>query len=348
MSTGSEYLRLAAAAAAGMAAGFLLASGRGTTWLKRPKRGEQPLLERLTPESLQHRQWMQRMEAFIFDIDGVIHVAGTPVPGAPEALAALEKAGKRVMFMTNNATVTPESVVERFRSFGAVARPEQVMTSAIAAAAFLNSRRLEGQLVYVIGMDSLVDELSSRAGVRAFGASEDGGKTKEDAFREFKLAMVPPPEEVAAVVVGADYLFNYYKLARAANYLRQNPNCLFVATNPDPRVSLGDHAIVPAAGSLLQAVATACGREPTIVCGKPSRGLALQLLESEGFTAASTCMVGDRTDTDIEFGRSVGMETLFVESGSMTLEEVRVVDEASQPRFVAASIATLAELLKPP
>ena len=29
-------------------------------------------------------------------------------------------------------------------------------------------------------------------------------------------------------------------------------------------------------------------------------------------------MVGDRTDTDIAFGRSVGMQTLFVESGSMT------------------------------
>ena len=62
----------------------------------------------------------------------------------------------------------------------------------------------------------------------------------------------PPSSKVAAVVVGADFEFNYYKLTKAANYLRQNPKCIFVATNPDPRALLGPGVWMVGRGSLLE------------------------------------------------------------------------------------------------
>lgn len=286
------------------------------------------------------------MRSFIFDIDGVIHVAGKPVSGAAETLAALRASGKKVMFMTNNATKTPDQVVATFTKIGAVADVSEVMTSAVAAADYLERQGLRGRPVYVAGMAALAQALREGAGVEPFGADDDAPKTHDDALRDFMPAMSPPAEDVAAVVVGADFGFNYYKLARAANYLRQNPTCLFVATNPDPCALLGPGTIVPAAGAMVAAVAMAAGRQPDIICGKPSVSLAKYLLASRGMDPATTCMVGDRTDTDIEFGRSGGMQTLFVGTGTMTEEEALAAPASQQPHFMAASIAVLRELLE--
>lgn len=310
------------------------------------KRSLSQALERLDPARPEHREWMQRMKAFIFDIDGVVHVMGKPVPGASEAIRSLRTAGKKVLFLTNNAAKTPEGIVEQFAELGIQTQGSEVMTSPIATAYFLKSKGLRG-FVYVVGQDSLAKTLEQE-GVVPFGAEGDETKSREDANREFTAGMQPPPAEVAAVVVGVDFRFNYYKLARAANYLRQNPNCLFVATNPDPRAKMGGDAIVPAAGAFVEAIATAAGRRPDVVCGKPSESLARLLLEREDLDASTTCMVGDRTDTDIEFGRVVGMETLFVESGSMTLREAESAEPEQLPRFVANSIEVLHELLAAP
>jgi len=95
---------------------------------------------------------------------------------------------------------------------------------------------------------------------------------------------------------------------------------------------------------MVQAIATASGRQPDIVCGKPSETLARHLLSSRNMDPATTCMVGDRTDTDMEFGRSVGMYTLFVESGTMTREEACSAEPRQRPHFTAPSIAVLADL----
>ncbi|CAE8605341.1 unnamed protein product [Polarella glacialis] len=302
-------------------------------------------VERLTPGCAEHRSWMKQMKAFIFDIDGVVYTGSGSIDGAAEALAALRAAGKTVIFMTNNATKSPEDVVAAFAKHGAICSTEEVMTSALVAADFLKSKDLAGSKVYVVGMNSLTVALRERAGVFPFGAEEDTGKTRDNMLKDFFPAMDPLPGDVAAVVVGADFGFNLYKMARAANYLRQNPSCLFVATNPDPRALLGSGTIIPACGSVVASIAIAAGRSPDIVCGKPSASLAQHMLRHRGLDPKTTCMVGDRTDTDIEFGRCVGMQTLFVESGTMSEAEARAAEPCRRPHFIAHSIAVLRDLL---
>jgi len=304
---------------------------------------------RLRPEEVDHRSWMQRINTFLFDIDGVIHNLGIEVPGAAAALNKLRAAGKKVLFMTNNATKTPEDIVALFDTFGAKASTDEVMTSAVATAEYLKSQNLHGKRVYVVGMNALANVIQERAGLETFGGEEEASKGREEVLSELVPGLDPPPETVGAVVVGADFRFNYYKLTRATNYLRANPDCLFVSTNPDPRALAGE-IVIPASGVFAAAIAHAAGKHPDIVCGKPSSSLAQYLLDDRGLDPEATCMVGDRLDTDIAFGRSGGMHTLLVESGSMTAEELKnsLSDNMPleyKPHFVAPSIAVLSDLL---
>ena len=44
---------------------------------------------------------LQRTDTFIFDCDGVLYTPEGTIPQVPAALAALRRAGKRVLFLTN-------------------------------------------------------------------------------------------------------------------------------------------------------------------------------------------------------------------------------------------------------
>ena len=45
-------------------------------------------------------------DLFLFDLDGTLYLADTPVAGAAEALARLREKGKRVVYLTNNSSKT--------------------------------------------------------------------------------------------------------------------------------------------------------------------------------------------------------------------------------------------------
>jgi ribonucleotide monophosphatase NagD (HAD superfamily) len=103
----------------------------------------------------------------------------------------------------------------------------------------------------------------------------------------------------------------------------------------------------PGAGVWIDSVSTLGGREPDIICGKPSVSLGKFMINRHELNPKTTCMVGDRLDTDVEFGRAAGFFTLFVESGTMTRNDAMNPSNSSlrTPDFVAPSVATLSEVL---
>ena len=48
-------------------------------------------------------------DTFLFDLDGVLYRGVDPVPGAPETVARLRALGKRIAFVTNNSSRTPDA-----------------------------------------------------------------------------------------------------------------------------------------------------------------------------------------------------------------------------------------------
>eukprot|EP01051_Picozoa_sp_SAG22_P015924 SAG22_NODE_2156_length_2919_cov_1.605674_3_plen_87_part_00 len=83
--------------------------------------------------------------------------------------------------------------------------------------------------------------------------------------------------------------------------------------------------------------------------GKPSPLLLDYLADEMGLERARVCMVGDRLDTDIRFGKENGLRTVLVMSGVTTPEQLAALEEPAAdakattavPEYYTDSIATL-------
>nr|KJB19191.1 hypothetical protein B456_003G088000 [Gossypium raimondii] len=176
------------------------------------------------------------VETFIFDCDGVIWKGDKLIDGVPETLDMLRSKGKRLVFVTNNSTKSRKQYGKKFETLGLNVNEEEIFASSFAAAAYLKSINFpKDKKVYVIGEDGILKELEL-AGFQYLGGPEDGGK---------KIELKPGflmehDKDVGAVVVGFDRYFNYYKVQYGTLCIRENPGCLFIATNRDAVTHLTD------------------------------------------------------------------------------------------------------------
>src|SRR3712207_2808360 len=98
--------------------------------------------------------------AWVIDLDGVIWLGATPIPGSAEAIARLRAAGEDVLFVTNNAFATLAEQEAKRASFGIDAAGD-VVTSAVVAA----DRVGPGGRVFVLGGQGIVEAVQARGAV---------------------------------------------------------------------------------------------------------------------------------------------------------------------------------------
>jgi glycerol 3-phosphatase-2 len=216
--------------------------------------------------------------ACVVDLDGVVWLSGEALEGAAEGVALLREHGVPVLFATNNAAPTLGELLDRLASIGIDAVPEELATSAQSAAALVGP----GTRALALGADGLTEALTA------------GGITLAD-------------ERVDAVVVGLTTRFDYGALDRAAALVRGGAR--FVATNTHPTLPTAE-GLRPGAGALVAAVAVAAGATPE-VAGKPSAAMAALV----GRRVRPGAVVGDRTSTDGELARQLGVPFAHVASG---------------------------------
>src|SRR5262245_23839421 len=102
---------------------------------------------------------LRTVRGVLFDMDGVIYVGTRPLPGVQEAIDFLTSTGRAFLFVTNNASKTPEQFVERLAEMDIHVRPEQVLGSAEATACWLAAQVAQHGWprgpVIVMGQDGL-------------------------------------------------------------------------------------------------------------------------------------------------------------------------------------------------
>lgn len=221
-------------------------------------------------------------DAVVCDLDGVVYRGESSMPGAREALAALEEAGLPVSFVTNNSAREPAAVVDKLlRVVGYPARVEQVITSSLVAASLI-----EAGPVLIMG----------ESGV-------------EMAVRDAGYELTDDPLTAATVVVGLDRQLSYNGIARAAAAVRAGAR--LIATNRDPTFP-SETGLLPGAGACVAAVETAAGVRGA-TAGKPSE--AMRRLVEQWHPAGTIWMIGDRPDTDIALAEAPRWRSILVLTG---------------------------------
>ena len=75
----------------------------------------------------------ERFDVFLLDAFGVLNIGETPIKGAPERVRALKEAGKRVIVVSNAASVPRDALLEKYRRLGYDFVAEDIVTSRMAA-----------------------------------------------------------------------------------------------------------------------------------------------------------------------------------------------------------------------
>ncbi len=251
------------------------------------------------------------LRGFIFDLDGCVWNGAVLNPGARETLTALQAAGRRLAFISNNSRASGADLRERLHALG-VTVARHVLTP-----------------LEIIGQ--VIAERWGPSRVLAMGAPEMAG-----AIAAAGHAIVEMKDWPAATVVavGNDFDLTYERLTAASRAAALTGR--LITPNLDPRLPIEGGEFLPGCGAIVQAVAVAAGVRPVVV-GKPEPPLFRIALERLGLAPAETAMVGDSLASDIEGARRVGMPgILFAPAGA---------PPAAPAAAVVRSFAELARLV---
>ncbi|KAH7696777.1 Protein F44E7.2 [Aphelenchoides avenae] len=271
---------------------------------------------------------LKHIDTFIFDADGVLWLGEDKISGSPEFVDYLLGLGKQVIVLTNNATKSRAVYAKKLTKLGYNERinKNSIVNPAAVVADTLHRAGLGEQQkkVYLIGSQGVKDELTD-VGIEFFGDGPDPvdrqASARTGAAFLYDIDLEEEVEQVGAVVVGYEKYFNYLKLMKAANYL-QEEDCLFVATNEDETCpGPNPNTVIPDAGPLVAAVKSASGREPLVV-GKPNTPAFDYIERRWSIDPERTMMIGDRTNTDVKFGRDHGLRTMLVLSGCHQVDDI--------------------------
>jgi len=249
------------------------------------------------------------MTAILVDIDGVLHVSGEAVPGAPEAVRALRDEGHRVRFVTNNTTRARDLLAGELRSIGFDLEGQDITTTPLAA-----GRLLQGKRVLALTMSSIRDDLAQYV------------ELVDDGADAVLLGGADETEETGSV-------FSYDNLNRAYAELRDGARLVCLHKNRWWQTSRGP---LLDSGAFVVGLEYAAGVQAEVV-GKPTAAYFEAALAEVDATPAEAVMVGDDVEADIGGAKAIGMRAVLVRTGKFRPAALREAEP--QPDAVVDSIA---------
>jgi HAD superfamily hydrolase (TIGR01450 family) len=259
------------------------------------------------------------VDVVLADLDGVVYAGPGPLPHAVESLNRAAQ-GRRLGYVTNNASRTDAHVAAHLRDLGLHAQPDEIVTSPQAAMRLLATMIPAGSTVLIVGGDGLVVE-AEKAGFAVTRSAEDHPN---------------------AVVQGFAPEVGWQDLAEAAFALKvpeEEGGIPWIATNTDWTLP-HSRGIAPGNGTLVSAVHTAIGRLAT-VAGKPETPIYEEAVAR--FGAKHPLFLGDRLDTDILGANRAGMPSALVLTGIDRPKHILAAAQGARPTYLLSDLRELHE-----
>lgn len=252
-----------------------------------------------------------RWQAFLIDIDGVLHVGPDPIDGAFEVIETLREREIGFRLVTNTTSRSQRLVVERLNDMGFDLSADDVLTPAAPALKLCRDRGFEDVAVHVTA-----------------GMAEDFADLSEST------------DEPDAVIIGdLGDEFTYARMNAIFRQLESGAELIALQRN---RFWQDADGLVLDAGVFVVALEYATGRE-SVVTGKPSAEFFGAALNQLGVEASDTAMIGDDLEADVGGALGAGLSGILVRTGKF--REEKLADSEIEPTLVIDSIAELPGLL---
>lgn len=257
---------------------------------------------------------LKGINCFALDMDGTVYLGERWIDGARDFLKALEDAGKKYVFLTNNSSKNPQAYVEKLGRMGLSVGIDKIVTSGEATIAYLKKNFPEKR-VYLLGNELLQEEFL-----------EAGIKLDE--------------KEPEMVVVGFDTSLTYAKMCRVCDFVREG--LPYISTHPDYNCPT-ETGFVPDAGAIHAFIHASAFRYPDHVIGKPNGHIMDYLAQRAGVSKSETAMVGDRLYTDVAAGVNNGYTGILVLSGEAGMKDVE--ESEVKPDLIFSSVKEMIPFL---
>jgi HAD superfamily hydrolase (TIGR01458 family) len=254
------------------------------------------------------------IEGVLLDIDGVLHVSLHPVPGAAEAIQALQEQRLAYRFLTNTTTASRKTLGARLRKIGLPIRDEEIFSAPLATAEYIQ-RRWPAARCYLIAKGDVARD-----------------------FQDVGLDILPDDATAADIVVigGAEERFTYERMNRAYRMLTGGAHLIAMHRNRAWRTAEGMQLD---SGPFVTALEEAAGAH-AITIGKPALPFFRQALRALDLPPRQVLMVGDDAQNDLQPARKLGLRTALVRTGKPVGDaEIAMAD------MVLDSVAELPKVL---
>ena len=261
---------------------------------------------------------LAKIRHLVFDMDGTIYHGKTLFAYTKEAFDIFERCGISYTYLTNNSSSSTKDYLVKLQHLGLNGNEENTYTSSLATLDYLRKMFPHARSLYLFGTDSLKTEFIE-SGYRVIGENDE--------------------EEPELVVIAFDTSMTYNRLCKAAWWVKQGKP--YIATHPDAVCPTDLPTVLVDCGAFCDCIASATGRKPDRVLGKPDRSMIDGIMEKHGLAPHEIGMVGDRLYTDIEMARVAGVVGVLVLSGEATLDDLK--RSHLDPEIVVDNILTLAQ-----
>jgi HAD superfamily hydrolase (TIGR01450 family) len=261
------------------------------------------------------------VELAIFDLDGVIYRGDKLISDSDKVIAALKELKVKVVYNSNNSTVTRQMYVVRLKEFNIESEILDFYTSASITASEITKLK-QNAMIYVIGEIGLKEEL------RRFGHEVVNAESNHN--------------EVDFVIVGMDRALTYTKIAFAQRCILEG-NAKFYATNADTSFPVAA-GLLPGAGVMVNAVETCTNQKPVKIFGKPNPEGIQTILKDTKSSPIKSVIFGDRLNTDILAGNRAGIKTALVLTGVTKAADVEKL-QGDKNRSIEAEIEMIPNIV---
>lgn len=270
---------------------------------------------------------LSNYKVIFLDSYGVIRNYNGPIPGIRKTLEWLRSEGKTFYIITNDASRSPDLLVESLHNSGLdLIDSSQIISSGMLAKEFLDHKVKTGVVAYM-GTENSAHYIE-HPGLEIIPIQEVNEKNSD---------------QIMALVLLDDEGFEWLDgLNKAVNLLRWR-NIPAIVANPDGAYPISKQKVGIAIGGISWMIEKITGKK-FIRFGKPDSQIfmfAWELVKARipDITKKDILMVGDTLHTDILGGNKFGLDTALVLTGNTLPEdaETRIISSGIAPTYISTS-----------